>query len=124
MTTYWPYLFVVFLSFLSEGLKGLWDMCGEELHCKLGDIVQNETQEHTSRMKSVHRFCGDLKYNLKYNIFVLNQSYGFPCCLDAWDTTDCHHMKNSLLHQHRTTVSFEYNQFNLIHSALLILLYY
>lgn len=54
-------------------------------------MVQNETQEHIlTRMKSVPRFCGDLKYN----IFVLNQSYGFPCCLDAWDTTDCHHVKN------------------------------
>lgn len=54
-------------------------------------MVQNETQEHIlTRMKSVPRFCGDLKNN----IFVLNQSYGFPCCLDAWDTTDCHHVKN------------------------------
>lgn len=65
-------------------------MCGVKLHCKLECMVQNETQEHITRMKSVPRFCGDLNYNT----FVLNQSYGFPCCLDVWDTSDCHHVKN------------------------------
>ena len=45
-------------------------MCGVKLHCKLERMVQNETQEHITRMKSVPRFCGDLNYNT----FVLNQS--------------------------------------------------
>lgn len=68
-------------------------MCGVELHCKLEHMmVQNETREHITRMKSVPRFCGDLKDNT----FVLNQSYGFPCCLDAQDSTDCHHVKKGL----------------------------
>ena len=37
------FFLLFFLPFLSEGLKGLWEMCGVELHCKLECMVQNET---------------------------------------------------------------------------------
>lgn len=84
------FFLLFFCPFCQRGLRDCGIiMWGVELHCKLEHMVQNETREHITRMKSAPRFCGDLRYNT----FVLNQSYGFPCYLDAWDTTDCHHVK-------------------------------